>query len=73
MDLEKNSPCGCCGISRRESEGMGGWVVEGKGLAMGISCNPIWDGGDALREILTGTNRETAAETAGNKEAASKH
>lgn len=52
---------------------MGGWVVEGKGLAMGISCNPIWDGGDALREILTGTNRETAAETAGNKEAASKH
>lgn len=48
-------------------------MVEGEGLAMGISCNPIWDGGDAPREILTGINRETAAETGGNKEAASKH
>lgn len=43
------------------------------GLAVGISCNPIWDGGDAPREILTGINRETAADTGGNKEAASKH
>lgn len=41
-----------------------GWVVEG--VAMGIPCNPIWDGGDAPRKILTGINRETAAETGGN-------
>jgi len=49
---------------------MGG---RGRGLAAGISCNPIWDGGDAPREILSGINRETSAGTAGNKEAASKH
>lgn len=41
--------------------------------AMGISCNPIWDGGVAPREILTDINMEMAAETGGNKEAASKH
>lgn len=53
-------------------EGRGGWVVEGEGLAVGISCNPIWNGGDGSREILAGVNRETADETGGNKEAASK-
>lgn len=37
-----------------------------------MSCNPIWDEGDALREILTGINRQMAAETGGDKEAASK-
>lgn len=41
--------------------------------AVGISCNPIWDGGVASREILTDKNTETATETGGNKEAASKH
>lgn len=52
---------------------MGGWVGEKLGLAVGISCNPIWDGGDAPREILTGINRDAVTETGGNKEAASKH
>jgi len=47
--------------------------VEAERLAVGISCNPIWDGGDATREILTGIYIETAAETGGNREAASKH
>lgn len=41
-------------------------MVQGEGLAVGIPCNPIWDGGDAPREILTGINREMAAETGGN-------
>ncbi len=45
----------------------------GRILAVGNSCNPIWDGGDAPREILSGVNREMAAEMGGNKEAASKH
>lgn len=36
-------------------------------LAVGISCNPIWDEGDASRKILTGVNREASAA------AASKH
>jgi len=53
--------------------GGGGWLVEVEGLAMGISCNPIWDGGDAPGEILTGVNRETSAEAGGREEAASPH
>lgn len=40
--------------------------------AVGISCNPIWDGGVAPREILTDINMEKTAETGGNKKAASK-
>lgn len=46
--------------------------MEGEGLAVVISCNPIWGGGDAPGEIHPGVNRETAAEAGGNKEAASK-
>lgn len=54
-------------------EEMGGLMVEEWGLAVGISCNPIWEGGDAPRKIVTGIKRETVAETGGNKEPASKH
>lgn len=31
--------------------------VEGEGLAVVISCNPIWGGGGAPREIFIGTTR----------------
>lgn len=32
-------------------------MVEGEGLAVVISCNPIWGGGGAPREIFIGTAR----------------